>query len=88
MTRLYTWLTLVARATETRSGSRFPRTLWPLSPKERELRFLRRELRRLEKDREFAGEWQAELAEGWRRIEFDRALLRALEERGDGGDPS
>ncbi|MFI1017550.1 hypothetical protein [Streptomyces sp. NPDC020965] len=59
-----------------------------LTPEARDLRSVRRELRRLETDPEFADAWRAELAEGWRRIEFDRALLRVLEGLPDGGGPS
>ncbi|MFI1012739.1 hypothetical protein [Streptomyces sp. NPDC020965] len=81
-------LVLAVSVAEIRLRSRFPRLVWGLTPDARELRCIQSELRRLECDPEFAAEWRAELAEGWRRVEFDQALLRALEGLPDGGGPS
>ncbi|MFI1017464.1 hypothetical protein [Streptomyces sp. NPDC020965] len=79
----YAWFTLAVGAARFRV-----RRTWALSPEARDLRLLRRELRRLERDPEFAGAWRAELAEGWRRIEFDRALSKICDDLVDDGDPS
>ncbi|MER7043860.1 hypothetical protein ABT391_02955 [Streptomyces jumonjinensis] len=53
-----------------RSGIR--RLLWSLMPEDREHRDLLAELRRLERDPEFAADQRAEPAEGWRRVQFDK----------------
>lgn len=88
MTRLHPWLARAGKAAAVRPRPRLPRLLRALSPQERELSLLRSELRQLENDPEFAAEWRVELAEGWRRIEFDRALLKVLDAPPEGGGPT
>ncbi|MGW1978470.1 hypothetical protein [Streptomyces sp. NPDC001889] len=64
----------------------FPRLVWALTPRGREHRRLRAELRRLETDPDYADQWRAELAEGWRQVRFERALEALLRDLADGGD--
>ncbi|MFI2212070.1 hypothetical protein [Streptomyces sp. NPDC020141] len=80
-------LVLAAGAAEFRSWLCVAPLARSLISRGRERRALRAELRRLETDPEYAADWRIELAEGWRRNEFDRALLRVLDARSDGGDP-
>ncbi|MER5772006.1 hypothetical protein [Streptomyces sp. NPDC001985] len=65
---------------------RRPWCLWWLTPRGREHRRLRAELRRLENDPDYADRWRAELAEGWRQLRFERALETLLLDLADGGD--
>ncbi|MFI1016285.1 hypothetical protein [Streptomyces sp. NPDC020965] len=85
MTRLSVPLALAVGAAETQSRCHLARLMRFLTVSSRELRVLRSELRRLESDAEFAAAWRAELAEGWRRVEFDRALDNVLR-AGPNGD--
>ncbi|GGZ27072.1 hypothetical protein GCM10010387_20540 [Streptomyces inusitatus] len=81
-------LALAVRAVEIWLRVRFPRLVWVLTPRCRERRALRAELRRVETDPEYAAQWRAELDEGVRQLRFERALEALVQDLADGGDPS